>query len=99
MDRQRIVNLLAAIAAITVFGFTFGLMFPLLSLIQEAQGIPSDIIGYNAALHPIGRCRVPVPGVVGAWPVRWIPRPRMGPCRSPAGLRRQESPAGLCHPA
>lgn len=54
MDRQRIVNLLAAIAAITVFGFTFGLMFPLLSLIQEAQGIPSDIIGYNAALHPIG---------------------------------------------
>ena len=33
MDRQRLVNLLAAIAAITVFGFTFGLMFPLLSLI------------------------------------------------------------------
>jgi MFS family permease len=54
MDRQRLINLLAAIAAITVFGFTFGLMFPLLSLIQEARGIPSDIIGYNAALHPLG---------------------------------------------
>ncbi len=54
MDRQRIVNLIAAIAAITVFGFTFGLMFPLLSLIQEARGIPSDVIGYNAAMHPVG---------------------------------------------
>ncbi|MFN4142570.1 MFS transporter [Aestuariivirga sp.] len=54
MDRQRLVNLLAAIAAITVFGFTFGLMFPLLSLIMESQGIPSHIIGYNAAMHPVG---------------------------------------------
>jgi MFS family permease len=54
MDRQRIVNLAAAIAAITVFGFTFGLMFPLLSLIQEAAGIAPDMIGYNAAMHPVG---------------------------------------------
>ena len=54
MDRQRLVNLLAAIAAITVFGFTFGLMFPLLSLIMEGQGIPSQWIGYNSAMHPIG---------------------------------------------
>lgn len=54
MDRQRIVNLLAAIAAITVFGFTFGLMFPLLSLIMESRGIPSQWIGYNAAMHPVG---------------------------------------------
>ncbi|WP_373502473.1 MFS transporter [Aestuariivirga sp.] len=54
MDKQRIVNLLAAVAAITVFGFTFGLMFPLLSLIMESQGVPSDIIGYNAAMHPLG---------------------------------------------
>lgn len=54
MDRQRLINLLAAIAAITVFGFTFGLMFPLLSLIQEAKGIPPDVIGYNAAMHPVG---------------------------------------------
>jgi MFS family permease len=54
LDRQRLINLLAAIAAITVFGFTFGLMFPLLSLIMESQGVPSHIIGYNAAMHPVG---------------------------------------------
>ena len=54
MDRQRMINLLAAIAAISVFGFTFGLMFPLLSLIMESQGVPPHIIGYNAAMHPLG---------------------------------------------
>jgi MFS family permease len=47
-------NLLAAISAITVFGFTFGLMFPLLSLIMERQGIGSEIIGYNSAMNPVG---------------------------------------------
>lgn len=54
MDKQRFINLLAAIAAITVFGFTFGLMFPLLSLIMEKQGIASQWIGYNSAMHPLG---------------------------------------------
>ena len=54
MNRQRLVNLFAAIAAITVFGFTLGLMFPLLSLIMEKQGVPSHIIGYNAAMQPLG---------------------------------------------
>ena len=54
MNRQRFINLLAAIAAITVFGFTFGLMFPLLSLIQESRGMPSWLIGINSALHPLG---------------------------------------------
>ena len=54
MDRQRVINLLAAISAISVFGFTFGLMFPLLSLLMEARGIPSHIIGYNAAMQPLG---------------------------------------------
>ncbi len=54
MDRQRFINLLAAISAITVFGFTFGLMFPLLSLIQESRGIPPWLIGINSALHPLG---------------------------------------------
>ena len=54
MDKQRITNLLAAIAAIAVFGFTFGLMFPLLSLIMESRGVPPHIIGYNAAMHPLG---------------------------------------------
>jgi len=54
VDRQRFINLLAATAAITVFGFTFGLMFPLLSLIMESRGVPSSVIGYNAAMHPVG---------------------------------------------
>ena len=54
MDRQRFINLLAAVAAITVFGFTFGLMFPLLSLIMESRGIPSQWIGINSAMHPVG---------------------------------------------
>lgn len=54
MDRQRIVNLLAAVAAITVFGFTLGLMFPLLSLILEKQGVAPHIIGYNTAMQPLG---------------------------------------------
>lgn len=54
MDKQRFINLLAAIAAITVFGFTLGLMFPLLSLIMEKQGVPSDVIGYNSAMQPLG---------------------------------------------
>jgi len=54
VDRQRLINLLAAISAITVFGFTLGLMFPLLSLIMEKQGVSSDLIGYNAAMQPLG---------------------------------------------
>lgn len=54
MDRQRVINLLAAIAAITVFGFTLGLMFPLLSLIMESRGVPAQVIGANAAMQPLG---------------------------------------------
>ncbi|MBC8036701.1 MAG: MFS transporter [Rhizobiales bacterium] len=54
MDRRNFVNLAAAIAAITVFGFTLGLMFPLLSLIMEKRGIGADLIGYNAAMQPLG---------------------------------------------
>ncbi|MGH6907933.1 MAG: MFS transporter, partial [Aestuariivirga sp.] len=54
MDRRNLVNLSAAIAAITVFGFTLGLMFPLLSLIMEKRGIGADWIGYNAAMQPLG---------------------------------------------
>ena len=45
MDRQRIINLFAAISTITVFGFALGLMFPLLALIMEERGIDPDIIG------------------------------------------------------
>jgi MFS family permease len=54
MDRPNLLNLAAAISAITVFGFTLGLMFPLLSLIMEKRGIAADMIGYNAAMQPLG---------------------------------------------
>lgn len=54
MDRRQLVNLIAAISAVTVFGFTLGLMFPLLSLIMEARGINADTIGYNTAMQPLG---------------------------------------------
>lgn len=54
MDRQRFINLCAAIAAITVFGFALGLMFPLLSLVMEKNGVSPKVIGYNTAMHPLG---------------------------------------------
>ena len=54
MDRQRWINLFAAIAAITVFGFALGLMFPLLSLVMEKNGVSPKVIGYNTAMQPFG---------------------------------------------
>lgn len=47
-------NLVAACAAISVFGFAFGMSYPLLSLILEAQGVSEEMIGINAAMSPIG---------------------------------------------
>jgi len=47
-------NLVAACSAITVFGFAFGMSFPLLSLILESRGVSSDMIGINSAMSPIG---------------------------------------------
>ena len=54
MDRQRWINLCAAIGAITVFGFAFGLMFPLLSLVMDKNGVSPKVIGYNTAMQPLG---------------------------------------------
>ena len=54
MNGQRLINLIAAISAVTVFGFTLGLMFPLLALIMESRGLSPDVIGYNAAMQPLG---------------------------------------------
>ena len=54
MDKQRWINLFAAIAAISVFGFALGLMFPLLSLIMERDGVSAEMIGYNNAMQPLG---------------------------------------------
>ncbi|MCP4183298.1 MAG: MFS transporter [Hyphomicrobiales bacterium] len=47
-------NLIAACAAISVFGFTFGMTYPLLSLILESRGVSEGMIGVNAAMSPIG---------------------------------------------
>ena len=47
-------NLLAACAAITVFGLALGMTYPLLSLILESRGVSTDMIGINAAMMPIG---------------------------------------------
>jgi MFS family permease len=54
MPEQRLASLLAAMAAITVFGFALGLMFPLLSLIMEAAGVSPKLIGLNTAMQPLG---------------------------------------------
>lgn len=47
-------TLIAACAAITVFGFAFGMTYPLLSLILESRGVSSDMIGINSAMMPLG---------------------------------------------
>lgn len=47
-------NLIAACAAISVFGFAFGMTYPLLSLILESRGVSTDMIGINSAMLPIG---------------------------------------------
>lgn len=47
-------NLVAACAAITVFGFAFGMTYPLLSLLLESRGVSTEMIGINSAMMPIG---------------------------------------------
>lgn len=47
-------NLIAACSAITVFGLAFGMTYPLLSLQLELRGVPSNIVGLNAAMMPLG---------------------------------------------
>lgn len=47
-------TLIAACVAITVFGFAFGMTYPLLSLILESRGVSSDMIGINSAMMPLG---------------------------------------------
>lgn len=38
----------------TIFGFALGLMFPLLSLVMERNGVSPDFIGYCTSLQPAG---------------------------------------------
>jgi MFS family permease len=51
---QNFKNLIAAIAAVSVFCFSLGEMYPLLSLKLEAMGTSPDMIGLNSAMSPIG---------------------------------------------
>ncbi len=47
-------NLIAACAAVAVFSFSLGMMFPLLALIMESWGTSSSTIGLNSATAPVG---------------------------------------------
>jgi MFS family permease len=47
-------NLIAACAAVCVFSFSLGEVFPLLSLNLESHGVSPKMIGLNAAMGPIG---------------------------------------------
>lgn len=47
-------NLVAACAAVCVFAFSLGEMFPLLSLTMRSWGISEGVIGLNTAMAPVG---------------------------------------------
>jgi len=47
-------NLVAACLSIAVFGFSFGMTYPLLSLILESRGESPQMIGLNSAMMPLG---------------------------------------------
>ncbi len=47
-------NLVAACAAICVFGLSFGMTHPLLSLLLEQRGVSSAMIGINASMGTLG---------------------------------------------
>lgn len=53
-DAERRLSIAAVIASITVFGLIIGLTYPLLSLILEARGVPTALIGYNASMTAVG---------------------------------------------
>lgn len=52
----RIINpgVAAAIAAVGVFSLTIGLSYPLFSLMLEQMGLSAGMIGFNAAMTPLG---------------------------------------------
>jgi MFS family permease len=47
-------NLIAACAAVCVFAFSLGEIFPLLSLNMKADGVSPWMIGFNTAMAPVG---------------------------------------------
>jgi len=66
-------TLLAVLACVSVFAITFGLTYPLLTLVLESRGVRADLIGLNAAMTPLG--------ILLSWP--WLPTwaRRVGPKR------------------
>lgn len=53
-QRQRIKQLVAALAGVSVFGLSFGLLYPLMALQLESGGYSSTYIGVVAAMQPMG---------------------------------------------
>src|ERR1700754_2448456 len=47
-------TLIAACAAVCVFAFSLGEIFPLLSLNMESWGTSAHVIGLNSAMAPVG---------------------------------------------
>ncbi len=47
-------NLIVACLSIAIFGFSFSMSYPLLSLILEQRGVSPQMIGLNSAMTPIG---------------------------------------------
>lgn len=47
-------TLIAACAAVCVFAFSLGEMFPLLALNMESWGVSEAMIGFNTAMAPVG---------------------------------------------
>lgn len=53
-DRTRTLQLIAALAGVSVFGLSFGLLYPLMALNLESRGYSPSYIGIVAAMQPMG---------------------------------------------
>lgn len=53
-SRERLGQLFAALAGVSVFGLSFGLLYPLMALHLEGQGYSASYIGLVAAMQPLG---------------------------------------------
>lgn len=53
-DRTRTMQLVSALAGVSVFGLSFGLLYPLMALHLESEGYSPSYIGLVAAMQPMG---------------------------------------------
>ena len=51
---ERMGQLISALAGVSVFGLSFGLLYPLMALRLESEGYSSTYIGVVAAMQPLG---------------------------------------------